>query len=148
MIKKRIGIMLTVVMLISVFGLAGCTNEDAFARQRIKEITEVEIPDDSKILYHHIDNTFVNGRRDQHTVFEFENEPTDWLTENAFSDVRDAKNENYFSDDWGFMTIKTEEVPNEYIPDFENTYFWLRTKRVYFFYFPDKFMLIVYVAGS
>ena len=74
--KKIIYFGLVAVMLLSVFGLKACTNrnEYKYARERIEDLTEIEVPIDSEIVYHSRDDaTFLTGRRAQYTVFKFEN---------------------------------------------------------------------------
>lgn len=139
---------LWLILFLCMIGLIGCESNDKTARERIKDITNIEVPSDSKILYHHIDNDFVNGRHAQYTVFKFEKEPVNWLKENVFLDGRDSENERYFLDYFGFTTLEIEEIPNEYIPNFENDHLWLRTQNVYLFYYSNKLMLAVFIAGS
>jgi len=47
---------------------------------------------------------------------------------------------------FGFLTLKTEDIPDEYLQDFELDYLWIRTEKVYFFYYPTKLMLTVFIA--
>lgn len=138
----------SLILFLFILGLYGCSDNREFARERIKDITNVDIHSNSTIVYHHKDDVFVNGRRAQYTVFTFEKEPVNWLEENAFKKDRDAQNERYFLDYFGFLTLKIEEIPQEYILDFENEYLWLWSQNVYFFYEPNKLMLTVFIAGS
>lgn len=51
-------------MLVICIGLfIGCEFKEANARKRIKDLTEVEVPENSIIVYHHLDDVFVNGSR-------------------------------------------------------------------------------------
>ena len=150
--KKIIYFGLVAVMLLSVFGLKACTNrnEYKYARERIEDLTEIEVPIDSEIVYHIYDDaTFLTGRRAQYTVFKFENEPTNWLKENTFSEGRDENFEMYFMSSLAFLPVETEEIPDEFFPEFEKDYLWLETNSsVYFFYDIQNFMLIVSIAGN
>lgn len=136
------------ILFFSIFVLTGCTNKEEESRNRIKDITTIDVPNDSTIAYHHYDDVFVNGRRAQYTVFVFEEEPTNWLDENDFISIKDYENEGYFLEYFGFLTLEIEDIPNEYLQDFELDYLWIRTENVYFFYYPTKLMLTVFIAGS
>ena len=48
-----------------------------------------------------------------------------------------------------FLPVETEEIPDEFFPEFEKDYLWLETNSsVYFFYDIQNFMLIVSIAGN
>lgn len=165
--KKKIKLISIITIALLIFGMVlsftGCVNEEQQlenARNRIQEITNIEVPSNSKIIYHHKDNVFVNGRRAQLTAFEFEKEPTDWLKENNFLSSNDEtvaedgyhtlveENKQYFEDCFGFMTIDENTIPNIFKPNFNDIYLWTRNSRVFFFYYPNKMILIVFIAGS
>ncbi len=149
--KKIIYFGIVAVILLSVFGLKACTNKNEYkyARERIEDLTEIEVPIDSEIVYHSIDDAaFKNGRRAQYTVFKFESEPTNWLKENIFSEGRDEDFEMYFMSSLDFLPVKIEEITDKFFPKFEKEYLWLRTNSgVYFFYDIKNFILIVSIAG-
>lgn len=142
---------------------SGCLSEEERQKRGIgliKEYTEIEVPIDSKTLFRYADNAFANGRHELLTVFEFENEPTDWLKENKFLRSDDetknedgygtlvGSNKGYFFDYFDIEKIDKKGIPEEYVPDFEIPYLWLRTSNVYFFYYPDTLRRIVYIAWS
>lgn len=133
----------------AVFLLTGCERTEKDVREYIKINSEIEVPIDSEIVYHIYDDaTFLTGRRAQYTVFKFENEPTNWLKENTFSEGRDENFEMYFMSSLAFLPVETEEIPGEFFPEFEKDYLWLETNSsVYFFYNIQNFMLIVSIAG-
>lgn len=149
--KKIIYFGIVAVILLSVFGLKAYTNKNEYkyARERIEDLTEIEIPIDSEIVYHSLDDAaFKNGRRAQYTVFKFESEPTNWLKENIFSEGRDEDFEIYFMSSLDFLPVKIEEITDKFFPKFEKEYLWLRTNSgVYFFYDIKNFILIVSIAG-
>ena len=149
--KKIIYFGIVAVILLSVFGLKACTNKNEYkyARERIEDLTEIEVPIDSEIVYHSIDDAaFKNGRRAQYTVFKFESEPTNWLKENIFLEGRDEDFEMYFMSSLDFLPVKIEEIPDKFFPKFEKEYLWLRTNSgVYFFYDIKNFILVVSIAG-
>lgn len=160
--KKSITIinMITIAFLLFIFStfFTGCVNKKnqlENARYRIQEITNIEIPTNAKTIYNYQDNVFVNGRRAQLAVFEFENEPTSWLAENNFLYSNDETiteeiedNKWYFEEYFGFMTIAEEYIPKEYTPNFDVEYYLKEKANVYFFYYPNTFKLIVFIAGS
>ena len=131
------------------FGCVPQKSEDEIARDRIKSLTEIEVPVESKIVYHHREPTkFVTGRRAMYTVFEFESEPTDWLSENSFNKEKNSEFERFFPCVFDFLPVKREEIPQEFLPNFEESYYYLRTTNsVYFLYIPKRFMLIVGIPG-
>ncbi len=142
-------VILLLVLVIAFMAFSGCSNDTWQKRERIKELTGIEIPTDTDILYHYFDNSFGSGRHRQFTVHKFKNEPTKWLNENSFSDIKNTEMEqDFFEDEWIASTHGAEEIPNEYIPNFENTYYSLVKERVYFFYFPDTLMLVICVPGT
>lgn len=149
--KKIIYFGIVAVILLSVFGLKAYTNKNEYkyARERIEDLTEIEIPIDSEIVYHSLDDAaFKNGRRAQYTVFKFESEPTNWLKENIFSEGRDEDFEIYFMSSLDFLPVKIEEITDKFFPKFEKEYLWIRTNSgVYFFYDIKNFILIVSIAG-
>ena len=148
-VKNLIFLGVTAILALCMFLLAGCERTEKDVREYIKINSEIEVPIDSEIVYHIYDDaTFLTGRRAQYTVFKFENEPTNWLKENTFSEGRDENFEMYFMSSLAFLPVETEEIPDEFFPEFEKDYLWLETNSsVYFFYDIQNFMLIVSIAG-
>ena len=153
MLKKTgcLGVLLGI--LLSVIAVAGIViiviwaddrrvNSDESTRRRITSSTGIEIPIDSKIVYHFYQAGFQDSI--EYTAFKFENGSPDWLKENSFSE---GKNEDFESSFNSYFSgwIK-DRVPEEYIPEFENSYFWLETQNNYLIYFPHNLMLIVYIT--
>lgn len=76
-------------------------------------------------------------------VFKLENEPTEWLEENKFSNEANEDFEEVINK---FVpeSIQTE-ISTEYVPDFTDTYYWLKAPDLYYFaYQPDRMMLMVF----
>ena len=140
-------LVLAAIMLTGVLGLNGCKNKETEASEWIKELTEVEVPSEAKILYHSIDKSFHNGRHSQYSVFEFKEEPIDFLSINNFNEGNDTVNEEYFEGYIKTLHIRYEDVPVEYHVNFNLDYLWIREKNAYFFYYPNDFMLIVFIPG-
>lgn len=124
-------------------------SEDEIARDRIISLTKIEVPVESKIVYHSREATeFVNGRRAMYTVFEFESEPTDWLNENSFDKEKSFELEKEFLGGFDMGPVKIEEIPKEFLPDFESEYYYLKVdKFIYFVYVPQRCTLAVLIPG-
>lgn len=148
-VKAIILIVLSVVCFVCFFGCNSRKSEDEIARDRIISLTSIEVPVESKIVYHSRDSEkFLTGRRAMYTVFEFESEPTDWLNVNSFNKEKNSEFEQFFQSVFDFLPIKSEEIPQEFLPNFEESYYYLRTANsVYFVYIPQSFMLIVGIPG-
>lgn len=132
------------------FGCQPKKSEEQIARDRIASLTEIEVPGESKIVYHYREATkFLTGRRAMYTVFEFECEPTDWLNENSFDKEKNSEFESFFLP--GLRHLPKEvrgEIPPEFLPNLEETYYYLWTENfIYFVYIPQNFMLIVLIPG-
>ena len=149
LVKEIISFLLIVLCLISSTGCVNKKSEEEIARDRIISLTAIEVPVESKIVYHSRDpEKFLTGRRAMYTVFEFESEPTDWLNENSFNKEKNSEFEQFFPSVFDFLPVKREEIPQEFLPNFEESYYYLRTtNRVYFVYIPKSFMLIVGIPG-
>ncbi len=148
-LKAIILIVLSAVCFVCFFGCNSQKSEDEVARDRIISLTAIEVPVDSKIVYHSRDSEkFLTGRRAMYTVFEFEREPTDWLSENSFKKEKNSEFEQFFPSVFNFLPVKSEEIPQEFLPNFEESYYYLSTiNNVYFVYNPKRFMLIVGIPG-
>ena len=113
--------------------------------------TDVRIPQECKLLYNYTPenlNIFpVPGRDEDYYVFEFENEPTEFLEENGFSDEKSVDyEEELLRGGFGLMELSmAEKIPEEYMLDFDSQYFWLEMKGYYFTYFTDMQRLIIFV---
>lgn len=140
---------------ICLFSLSGCDNEKRQLKSTInfiQSITDIEIPEESKLLFKYSETSFHNGMHEGFYVFEFAEEPTAWLEENDFFNLTGEKADvSYF---WDFFTRgyfreyfeenKTERITEEFIPKFDTEYFSIYRKRIFFFYFPETMRLMVY----
>lgn len=123
-------------------------SEYEIAKDRIISLTEIEVPVASRIVYHYREPTkFLTGRRAMYTVFEFESEPTDWLSENSFNKEKNSEFERFFPSVFDFLPVKRKEIPQEFLPNFEESYYSRSINGVYFVYIPQSFMLIVGIPG-
>ena len=112
-----------VLIALSLLVAAGCTvaDKENGSRANILRKTGIEIPTDAKLVYYFTDEVFMHGRHPDYSVYKFETEPTDWLTETGFSNLKDEVNEKYFagdeyggSGDFWFYTMEIEDIPDEY----------------------------------
>ena len=146
-----------IMLLLTFFAFAGCEpkkSEYEITRDVIKGNAKVEVPVDSEIIYHIYKNaTSYRDTYSRYTVFEFESEPTEWLKENSFEASLNEEKSNefqrYFSGMLSSVLNDIGEVSHEYLPNFDNLYYYLKTDNVYFVYLPQNLSLIVilYAGG-
>ena len=113
--------------------------------------TKIEVPTNSEIVYHLREESegFVHGRDFQYTVFQFETEPTEWLNENMFSLGKSTEFEKFFLGGLKTKPSEMEEIPQKFLPSFEEDYLWLMTDECIDFYFnPQKLFLIVQLPSN
>ncbi len=120
-------------------------NSEKFARKRIKSVANLEVPTKAEMVYHYYNESWQDLSL-QYTVFTFLEEPTDWLTNASFSKEKDEEFERRFRiPEW----LQSEKgLPNEYVPSFENPYYWLKGVNVRMVYIPDTSILIVYITDA
>lgn len=157
-LKQMLGcILLLAVCFAMSISMTGCSeyaqkNNMKHAKERIYDITGIEIPSEAEPIYSFFDSTFVNGRRAQLVVFEFDEEPTEWIEDNKFKLWEAGKVDPFFLKDFQFMTLKDEinEIPKEYQPNFEEVSWHKYDKNhmVYFYYYPSNQRLIVFIVGT
>ena len=153
-IKKllTIGLALLLMLCMSI-SLVGCTdnNQKENVITATEKNTGVRIPQECKLLYNYTPenlNIFpVPGRDEDYFVFEFENEPTEFLVENGFSNEKSVDyEEELLRGAFGLMELSmAEKIPEEYMLDFDSQYFWLEMKGYYFTYFTGTQRLIIFV---
>lgn len=106
--------------------------------------TEIAIPQDFQLVFEYNgDHGWSPGRAVEYYVFKLENEPTEWLEENKFSNEANEDFEEVINK---FVpeSIQTE-ISTEYVSDFTDTYYWLKAPDLYYFaYQPDRMMLMVF----
>lgn len=144
-------ILLTTIIIFLGFS-SGCTNKDLSARNRIRDLTDISIPDNSEMVYNQEENYFMNGVLPQYTVFSFDEEPTEFLSENIFQEGRNESFEEDFNrefESYASARSDNDSVPNEYRVIWENQYFYLASdiEKVLFVYIPNNQLLIVFICG-
>lgn len=153
---RSVFVILTILLVggICLFSLSGCDNEKRRLKSAINyiyEVTDIEIPEDCKLLFRYSDNSFHSGMHEGYYVFEFAEEPTDWVEENFYNPTGEKA---HIGDFWHcfrrgyfreyFEENKTERITEEFVPNFDNEYLSLYKERIYIFYFPDTMRLMVY----
>ena len=152
-IKKLLTIGLALLLMLCMGYVVGCTdnNQKGNVITATEKNTGVRIPQECKLLYNYMPenpNIFpVPGRDEDYYVFEFENEPTEFLEENGFSDEKSVDyEEELLRGGFGLMELSmAEKIPEEYMLDFDSQYFWLEMKGYYFTYFKYMQRLIIFV---
>lgn len=151
--KKLLTICLAVLLMLCMGFVVGCTdnNQKENVITATEKNTGVRIPQECKLLYNYTPENFnifpVPGRDEDYYVFEFENEPTEFLEENGFSDEKSVDyEEELLRGGFGLMELSmAEKIPEEYMLDFDSQYFWLEMKGYYFTYFTYMQRLIIFV---
>jgi len=153
-IKRLLTILLAVLIMICMsISLFGCidNNQKENVITATEKNTGVRIPQECKLLYNYTPenlNIFpVPGRDEDYYVFEFENEPAEFLDENSFFDEKSVDyEEELLRGGFGLMELSmAEKIPEEYMLDFDSQYFWLEMSGYYFTYFTDMQRLIIFV---
>lgn len=142
-VKNIIFLGVTAILALCMFLLAGCERTEKDVREYIKFNSEIEVPTDSELVYLYYQTYFQDLDR-QYAVFQFETDPLEWLNENAFSEEKNEKFEIDFHS--AVHSWAETPFPEEYIPTFSGSYFWLKTKFVYFIYSPDNKWLTVFIT--
>ena len=115
-----------------IFGCGMSPEErEVYYRDRISTYTNAEMPIDSTMVLFKDNYTQSIEGDIYYCVYTFENEPTEWLNEASFNDEKNSIIESNF-----FKRIEEHfvGVEQEYLPDFEETYFWLNPSGMYFVY--------------
>lgn len=135
------------------FGCGLKKSEDEIARNLIEVNAKVELPTDSEIIYHLRDkHERFQGIGFQYTVFQLESEPMDWLNENSFenslNEEASKRFERSFSSALMYMPDRLGKISQEFLPNFENEYYYLKTDNVYFVYLPQDLLLITIIPND
>lgn len=129
-------------------------------KEIVEKTAEIDIPDEAKNVYYFDGGGALTDRNPQLVVFEFDKEPEEWLTEKKFISSENTTltingdktlveyNKEIFQEYFGFGTISKEDIPNDYIPNFDEKYLCLEKNLVFLYYYPNKLRLIVYITAS
>lgn len=146
--KKIKIITLLVCAVIFVFGInINCDsiieNSSTYAKLQIKKTTGVKMPKEANMLYQYNVKYFQDGTI-RYYVFEFSSEPTEWLRNYEFSNIKDKNFESSFFD---YNNWKNFKIPEEYLPREGEQYSWLSLSSYFFYYTPDNLRVIVYLSS-
>lgn len=143
MIRRQIGVVLVFIVLLSIFGLAGCKEAPKKGIERIESIIGVSLPSDAVVKYHYFDHS-MDSSYTQYTLFELKSHPEDFLI--SYPLVQATK-------DWGhkdlLLTLKGRKISEEYIPNFNESFMSNQTKFTQGFtetlvFFPSTLQLAFY----
>ena len=152
---RKITIVLFILCFVFLFGCNSRKSEDEIARNLVEVNAKVELPKDSKIIYHLRDKEekgFVHGGSFQYTVFQLESEPTDWLNvssfENSLDEDKCKRFELFFLSALSEMPDGLGEIPQEFLPNFNERFYYLKTDDVYFVYLPQDLLLFTIIPND
>ncbi len=150
---KKLLFCLTIILCLVLF--IGCDTKEQNAKERIKNITKIDIPSNSTMVYHHMagENDFfpVPGRYAQYTIFKYEENLTDFLSENNFKNEKNEKFEQNYNEEFDdHSRAFSYDIPNEYNVNWDKdySYLWLDKLDVYFIYFADIQILIIFIVAK
>ena len=128
------------VMGIAVLPAAGCKEREyRGARKNIRVYTGIDVPDDIEVLYNYIE---VGRDLTQYTCFNMSySDNIDWLQRYSFNKEKSEDFEKDFEsylDWWGWCP-----VPRQYLPKYNDEYYWLTTDFSFTIYMPKRSMLII-----
>lgn len=133
--------------------LTGCENAGLTARNRISELTGIDVPENAEMVFNgkEKDNFFpVPGRRAQYTIFEFLEMPTEFLTINKITNAPKTSFETQFTQTLeSHIEVGMFDLPETYYPNWESEYQWLDTGlRIYFVYFNEAQLLNIFITAT
>lgn len=142
MIKNKIGIAIAVMMLLSVFGLAGCSSNPV---KGIEYYLDFKLPTDMKVLYNYQPTGFIQGgRQPKYTVFQLQERPNSFLSENGF--VTGTSPEQ-IPTDW-LHGYKQYDVPTDLYPPWDEEFMWFCAHPVNLIYFETQKWLIAIIESN
>ena len=156
--KRRVRIIALLIVSITSFSfLSSCffyskKSEEEIARSLIEGNSKIELPENAEIVYHirQKDEHHYQDADYQYTVFQFESVPVEWLRDNRFADssneVKRKEFENSFTSDLNAKPDSMESIPSEYLPNYDEPYYYQLTNDVYFMFSPHNLLLIAIVS--
>lgn len=117
--------------------------------EELLEDWDVELPENSELIYA-IENRGFTGDGERYYIIQFEEEPTELISDFTFGPDNDF--ESTVENDLGLLERGAEqEIPTEYIPDWETDYLWKHIKDdaklnyLYLLYYPESIKIIVLI---
>lgn len=146
---KRLFVFFMSLMLIVCLG--GCNSSKNSVINRIKELSNLELPSDIDVIFDIKDNVFMHGRLAQYYVLKFNKYPEEFLIKYNFSTklLQNFKDQ-FLNEIDNCYSIKKEDIKSEYLPNFENNnlYLYLEEKDIYLIYDINKEFLIVFITAQ
>ena len=129
----------------------GYESDEDKAKDRIYNLTGIEITQKVEMPYHLYEKITgivpVPGRRFRYMVLKFENEPIELLNENSFIKGKNKDYENKFLFHLEDKPKSLEDIPQEYLPNFNEEYYYKYTDNgIHFVYNKQNCLLYVYIA--
>lgn len=138
-------------ILILLISLSGCNSSKNSSINRIKEISNLDIPSDVEVIFDIADNVFMHGRLAQYTVLKFNEYPEEFLIKYDFSTKLLQNFEDKFLNEIDkCYSITKDDIKSEYLPNFENDnlYLYLEEKDIYLIYDNNKEFLIIFITAQ
>ncbi|MBQ7277256.1 MAG: hypothetical protein IJS58_08440 [Bacilli bacterium] len=162
--KKIMSIVILFLILNSIF-IIGCSNTEVedkkeFYMHRIEEQIEIIIPQDANLIGAYSSQIFMHGRHPSYCVFQFDQEPEEFLLNNGFQEKKsDMDREDQYTieklEKKIINELKTEirvnkmQIPKDDLITFEESYLFIYHEglQYYLIYYPSDYKLIVYIQG-
>lgn len=142
MTKKRVCIGIALMMLLSVFGLAGCKSNPV---KSIELYIDFSLPTDMEVVYNYQPTGFVQGgRHPQYTVFQLRERPDEFLSEQEFIT---ASSPDEINSHW-LHGYEDFDVPTDYYPPWDEEFIWRGASPVFLIYFDAQKWLIAIIEGN
>lgn len=123
----------------------GCKKGDdpEFVRQRVKRRTDIDIPENTEIIYCFYESHFQSYT--QYACFKFEETPLELLENNSFTEGRNQEFETDFNDSFDHWLI--DSVPDKYRANFEESYSCVKKGTTFLMFHLNTLILTVYITG-
>lgn len=117
--------------------------------ERLLNDWDVELPENSELIYA-IENRGFTGDGERYYIIQFKEEPTELISD--FTSEPDNDFESTVENDLGLLERGAEqEIPAEYMPDWETDYLWKYIKDdakldyLCLLYYPESIKIIVLI---
>jgi len=137
-------VLLVYLCFILVMCLSGCGNEYQDRIYIIDQETNVINPNEGKLKFCSSLNVFLHGRLPSFQVFSFDCYQDKFIEENGFKSSID-EDEIYWFKKKIEQCKKNIEIPDDYVPNFDDDLLFLYINDVYFIYEKDINELVVFI---
>lgn len=139
--KKVISFCIIIIIMLC---CVGCGNKYQERIKIIKEETNVIVPDEGKLEFCSINNAFLHGRLASFQVFSFDSYQDEFIEKNGFVDSFKENEIDRFNEKIT-QCKKNIEIPDDYMPNFDESLLFLYVNDVYFIYNVDVNELVVFI---